>query len=76
MKLDFIYLKCISLRNNISCRFGGARSVSGEPHQKPLRPTCGSRAPLWAPLVYNLKQISGMKFFYSKSITFQLKQTL
>jgi hypothetical protein len=43
MKLDFIYLKCISLKNNISCRFGAARSVSGEPHQKSLR------AALWAP---------------------------
>jgi hypothetical protein len=36
MKLDFIYLKCISLKNKISCRFGAAPSVSGEPHQKPL----------------------------------------
>jgi hypothetical protein len=36
-------------KNNISCQFGVALSISGEPHQKPLR------AALWWPLLYCVK---------------------
>jgi hypothetical protein len=31
------YLSKNALKNNISCRFGAAPSVNGEPHQNPLR---------------------------------------
>jgi hypothetical protein len=46
MKLDFTYPKMhVTARKYISCRFGAAPSVRGEPHQNP------PRAALWPPVI-------------------------
>jgi hypothetical protein len=41
MKLDFIYLKCISLKDNISCRCGAAPLKVASRTRNLCEPRCG-----------------------------------